>query len=175
MNDWAAIRAEGIRRLNARMAYPDTHDGSDHGSHLLGLVGEYLFAERYGFEVDLTDRPHGDGGADFIVTGPMGVTYRINVQTRIYRRVLDVCIPEGKAGRADMHVLLAVTDDDSECGYRVEDAWWVFEPFILDHCPQARPPLKPGMQRAHMLPTGLAHKLTGSLMDLWLQDSRQIR
>lgn len=175
MTDAEDIRAEGLRRFRERMSYASTHDGSAHKSHLLGLVGEYLFAERYGFEVDMNDRPSGDGGADFTVTGPNGMTYRINVQTRINRSVLDVCVPEGKTGRADMHVLLAVNKDDSEVGYSVVDAWWVFEPDILTYCPNPQPPLKPGMQRAHMLPTAMAHRLAGSLMDQWLKDSHQIR
>jgi hypothetical protein len=174
--DVAAIRAEGMRRLRAKMQYATTHDGSEHGSHVLGLIAEYEFARRYGFEVDITDKPDGDGGADFIVTDGDPFTFRVNVQGRIHRERLDICIPEGKDGRAEVHVLLAMLpDDNEETGYRVINAWWAFDGEIIRHCPVPKQPLKPGMPANHMLPVGMAHRLVDSRMDDWLMESQQLR
>lgn len=176
MTDVAALRAEGVRRLQARMQYATTHDGSDHGSHVLGLIAEYEFAQRYGFEVDITDKPDGDGGADFVVTDGDSFTFRVNVQGRIHRARLDICIPEGKDGRAEVHVLIAMVPDESlETGYRVVNAWWAFDGEIIRHCPIPKQPLKPGMPANHMLPVGMAHKLAGSPLDEWFMESQQLR
>lgn len=159
---------EGQRRLNARRPYADTHDGSPHGSHVLGLVAEYFFAERYGFEVNLEDRPAGDGGADFVLTDDV-FTFRVNIQGRIARRPLDICLQAGKAGRCEIHVLLELVTEP----YRVTGAWWCFESGILDYCPEPRPPLKPGMGWAHMLPVERAARILGTPMDEWFMKARQ--
>ena len=68
----------------------------------VGLAGEAAFAERFKVEVDLTIKPGGSKGINFVING-----YKINVMTA--RKANYLLVEPGKV-KADVYVLAAYND-----------------------------------------------------------------
>ena len=74
------------------------------GSELVGLAGEYQFAEEFGFKVDEELRPEGDGGRDF-----KSILGSIDVKTA--RKAFNLIVEKGHVN-SDVYVLAQYYDEN---------------------------------------------------------------
>lgn len=86
---------EHLREREAQNRYASTKLWSPR-PHLVGMIGEKASAKEFGYEMDLRNRPDGDGGAEveFLLRLPAGGErwFKINVKTNTYGDWLRVDI-----------------------------------------------------------------------------------
>ena len=72
--------------------------------HRLGVIGEACFARAFGLNIDVEQRPNGDGGVDFLL--PCGLrSLRVDVKTTVDQRAFCLLVEANKVRRADVFVL----------------------------------------------------------------------
>ena len=102
--DWERANREDLAAKRHRL-----HEGQKSSRplsrdyELVGLAGEYAFAEAYGLSVDETERPGGDSGSDFVVNG-------ITIDIKTARKAYNLIVEEGKI-KADIYVLAQYEGD----------------------------------------------------------------
>lgn len=81
---------------------------------LVGLAGEWAFANMFGTGVDLAARPGGDKGKDF--------TLRVGLRVQVYTRLLGADAPAPAPGESASDVAI-LASYDPVTGYATLDGW----------------------------------------------------
>jgi hypothetical protein len=82
------------------------------------LRGEEAWSREFGGEVDLTPRPGGDGGRDFIVR--LSVEFKVDI--KCFRNPVNLIVEVGKARKGTIYVL-AGYDDAADRAYLLGWEW----------------------------------------------------
>jgi hypothetical protein len=100
------IAAEAAARHAAHQNHP-SHRPLTENYELIGLRGEQAFAEMFGLDMDLSRRPGGDKGVDFVVTmivkKPLILQYKVDVKSA--RRPFNLIVEKGKVDPKTIYVL----------------------------------------------------------------------
>jgi hypothetical protein len=100
------IAAEAAARHAAHQDHP-SHRPLSEGYELVGLRGEEAFAQMFGLDMDLSRRPGGDGGMDFVVTmmvkPPVIFQYKVDIKSA--RKPFNLIVEKGKVDAKTIYVL----------------------------------------------------------------------
>ena len=105
MND--AIREEATRRSLMHKYHP-THRPLSDGYNLVGLRGEEEFSRIFGGSVDLSSKPNGDKGIDYIIRTIHG-NFSVDIKTA--RKPGNLIVEKGKVVPLTIYVLAGYSDE----------------------------------------------------------------
>jgi hypothetical protein len=106
-----AIAREAQRRHESHINHP-THRPLSPDNHLVGLRGEEAWSREFGGQVDLTPRPSGDGGRDFIVR--LSVEFKVDI--KCFRNPVNLIVEVGRVKKGTIYVLAGYDDTtDKAC------------------------------------------------------------
>jgi hypothetical protein len=101
------IYQEGVARED-RHPTDGSYDGLDgYDANIMGLKGEFAFADFYGLEPDLSAQIDGDGGVDFEISCWLGDSLTVDVKTTEHDDDPWLRVPVDKDDWADMYVCAA--------------------------------------------------------------------